>query len=405
MSNMLRQHNEVDGEKGGVNSPSDSSNIIITLPLGGDSTITLDRSPNAVQNFLIEQELKQRSNSIALQTVLTNLTYIAIWYFFSTALSFYNKYLMGKNKFDLSLPILVSALHAAMHFAITSVLMRGTCPAVYRKSSTENSKPLVSRQSYMSRVVPTAIAAALEICMSNASLVFITLSFYTMVKSSSPIWVLVFSFIFGLEQPRLLLVAIISIISLGVVLTVAGETKFDLTGFTLVLGSAIISGLRWSITQMLLQKEEGINNPIATLYYLSPIMCSLMIVLSLIFENPFARIANSEHFRDVATASRTLALMLSGGLLAFCMTIAEFALIKNTSTVTLSVAGISKELLIIGLSVLINHDKLTNINLLGLIISIFGIAAYNYYKIRKNNLGDRKGKYQQLATHKNESSD
>ncbi|CAG8537061.1 6232_t:CDS:10, partial [Ambispora leptoticha] len=364
----FNEHNEVGGGRGGIRS-SDSlanSNLMITLPLGEDSTITLDRSPNAVQNFLIEQELKQRSNSISLQTALTNLSYIAIWYFFSTALSFYNKYLMGKHKFNLNLPILVSALHSGMHFLITSVLMRGTCSAVYRKSSMESSgKTLVSRQSYMSRVVPTAIAAALEICMSNASLVFITLSFYTMVKSSSPIWVLVFSFIFRLEQPRLILVAIILIISLGVVLTVAGETKFNLAGFILVLGSAIISGLRWSITQMLLQKEEGINHPIATLYYLSPIMCSIMTVLSLIIENPFAQFANSPHFRDAATSLHTFVLMLSGGFLAFCMTIAEFALIKNTSTVTLSVAGISKELLIIGLSVLINHDKLTNINLLG----------------------------------------
>ncbi|RGB42127.1 triose-phosphate transporter family-domain-containing protein [Rhizophagus diaphanus] len=240
--------------------------------------------------------------------------------------------------------------------------------------------------------------------MANASFVFITLSFYTMIKSSTPIWVLVFAFIFGLEQPRLILIFIISIISFGVILTVAGETKFNLTGFLLVLGAAIVSGLRWSLTQMLLQKEEGMNNPVATLYYVSPIMFILMIILSFIFEDPLFIFRTSKHFEDVNTGIETFLLMFLGGFLAFCMTIAEFALIKNTSTVTLSVAGISKEILVISLSVLIYHDVLTPINLLGLVISIFGIAGYNYYKIRKTS-EDKKGRYHVLPSHKNESLD
>lgn len=41
------------------------------------------------------------------------------------------------------------------------------------------------------------------------------------------------------------------------------------------------------------------------------------------------------------------------------MTIAELYLIKGTSTVTLSVAGISKEIVVISLSVLIYGDELT----------------------------------------------
>lgn len=44
---------------------------------------------------------------------------------------------------------------------------------------------------------------------------------------------------------------------------------------------------------------------------------------------------------------------------AFIMTIAELYLIKDTSTVTLSVAGISKEIVVIALSVLIYGDELT----------------------------------------------
>ncbi|CAI2171429.1 14822_t:CDS:2 [Funneliformis geosporum] len=412
---------EVINKGSAPNSPSTRSTVVpsnlnINLPTFNNTIATADTNTttsndavitivgsNSVTNFLTEKESKN-SGSTSVNTtwenIFKNLYYILAWYFFSTALSFYNKNLMGKEYFNLKLPLLISAMHTGMHALVTTILMSGNLPMIYKKTEGKS----VSISSYFTRVVPCAVAAALEICMANASLVFITLSFYTMVKSSTPIWVLIFAFAFGLEQPKLILIIIITVISVGVLLTVEGETRFNLTGFLLVLGAAIISGLRWTLTQMLLQKEEGMNNPVATLYYLSPIMFILMSILSLIFEQPFQVFNTSKHFENVTRGLQTFGLMLMGGLLAFCMTIAEFALIKNTSTVTLSVAGISKEVVVITLSVLIYHDELTPINLLGLFISITGIIGYNYYKINKPN-SDKKGRYQALPPHKNNSLD
>lgn len=51
--------------------------------------------------------------------------------------------------------------------------------------------------------------------------------------------------------------------------------------------------------------------------------------------------------------------------IAFIMTLAELYLIKSTSTVTLSVAGISKEIMVISISVLIYGDVLTPKTYLG----------------------------------------
>lgn len=161
--------------------------------------------------------------------------------------------------------------------------------------------------------MPCGIAAAVEICCSNAALVYITLSFYTMVKSSTPIWVLMFSFIFGFEKPRLLLVMIIMVMVAGVVLTVEGETKFDTRGFILVLTASIVSGLRWTMTQLLLlQQGSTISNPIATLYYLSPVMFLTMLTLSLIFEQP---LDHSKHFDSISHVLESLGLMSIGGFL------------------------------------------------------------------------------------------
>lgn len=137
-----------------------------------------------------------------------------------------------------------------------------------------------------------------------------------MVKSSTPIWVLLFSFLFGFEKPKFLLVAIIGVMVMGVVLTVEGETKFDMTGFSLVLIASIVSGLRWSMTQLLLKHENmGISNPIATLYYLSPIMFITMLTLSLIFEHPFDQFQQSKHFDSFSHIVESFGLMSIGGFL------------------------------------------------------------------------------------------
>lgn len=157
------------------------------------------------------------------------------------------------------------------------------------------------------------MAAAIEICCSNASLVYITLSFYTMVKSSTPIWVLLFSFLFGFEKPRLLLITIIFVMVTGVVLTVEGETKFDPLGFTLVLTASVISGLRWSMTQLLLTSDKlNSSSPIETLYYLSPVMFVTTFILSLIYEKPFQQ---SQHFDTLTHIIESLGLMSIGGFL------------------------------------------------------------------------------------------
>lgn len=67
-----------------------------------------------------------------------------------------------------------------------------------------------------SKVFPCALATALDIGLSNTSLKSITLTLYTMCKSSNLVFVLLFAFLFKLEKLRWNLVAVIIIITVGV---------------------------------------------------------------------------------------------------------------------------------------------------------------------------------------------
>ena len=81
----------------------------------------------------------------------------------------------------------------------------------------------------------------------------------------------------------------------------------------------------------------------------------------------------------------TLTLMTIGGLLAFCMEVAEFLLVTFGSSLTLAIVGVFKEVTILTLAVIRNGNEITSINLLGMVICIFGILAHMIRKAFKSD--------------------
>ena len=66
--------------------------------------------------------------------------------------------------------------------------------------------------------MPIAIASAMDIAFSNWSMVYITVSLYTMIKSTSVLFILAFALGLGLEKWRNSLIIVISLIALGLFL-------------------------------------------------------------------------------------------------------------------------------------------------------------------------------------------
>lgn len=333
--------------------------------------------------------------STLIRTTVINGLLIALWYSFSISISVYNKWMFSSDKkgkgLDFHFPLFTTSMHMIVQFVLASLVLYfipsfrpiredGSDGFKRPDSSQPLPKPLMTKWFYFSRIGPCGTATALDIGLGNFSLRFISLTFYTMCKSSVLAFVLVFAFLFRLEQPTWKLCAIILVMTAGVVMMVAGETAFNAAGFALVMSASFCSGFRWSMTQILLLRNRATKNPFSSIFFVSPVMFAVLFVLALPIEGPGEIITGLQDLEAEKGWLLGIFIMLFPGCLAFLMVAAEFTLLKRTSVVTLSVCGIFKEVLTISAAAAVFGDELSPINISGLVVTIVSIAAYNYLK-------------------------
>ena len=292
-------------------------------------------------------------------------------------------------------PLFTTSLHMVVQFLLASAVLivfpslRPKSPQVPPANGL-SAKALVTPLFYLTRLVPTGTTTSLDIGLGNTSLRYITLTFYTMCKSSVLIFVLTFAFLFSLEAPSWKLILIILTMTGGVLMMVAGETAFHALGFALAISASFFSGFRWALTQILLLRHPATSNPFATLFFLAPIMFATLFIIALFSETPSAVITGLHILVSEQGLGRSILLLLIPGTLAFCMIAAEFTLLQRTSVVTLSICGIFKEVVTISAAGVVFHDELTVINVFGLLVTIACIACYNYLKVSKMREDARK---------------
>ncbi|RMZ83117.1 hypothetical protein DV738_g1205, partial [Chaetothyriales sp. CBS 135597] len=344
-------------------------------------------------------ERKRRKNNLAsriaeadrnvFRKLAFNAALIALWYIFSLSISIYNKWMFSDDHLNFPFPLFTTSLHMVVQFLLASIVLlifprfRPVSPA----TTTTHAKPLITPRFYLTRLVPCGTTTSLDIGLGNTSLRFITLTFYTMCKSSVLIFVLAFALLFRLEKPSVVLISIIMTMTLGVLLMVYGETAFHALGFALAMSASFFSGFRWALTQILLLRHPATANPFATLFFLSPIMFLTLFFIALASEGPSEIIVGLSllvHDHGIGTS---LALLVIPGTLAFFMIASEFTLLQRTSVVTLSICGIFKEVVTISAAGIVFHDKLSIVNISGLLVTISCIACYNYLKLRHGERG------------------
>ncbi|GMF33470.1 unnamed protein product [Phytophthora lilii] len=236
---------------------------------------------------------------------------------------------------------------------------------------------------YWRLAVPIGVCTALDIMLSNLSLFYITVTFYTIVKSGGNVWNLLFSICLGHQRPSWPLFVVILLISSGIGLASYGSAQFVLYGFVLVLGASVIGTLRWVLTQSMLQAMEESsgaprNKVLAVVYYVSPASAIGLLPIALFSEG--SDYATSRFLLDSQLLLMSLVFIFISGCLAFVLIFIEIMLVKKTSALSLGIAGSFKDVTQVLLAVFIFGDQLIAINVFGLVVATCGMLFYTFIK-------------------------
>ncbi len=75
-------------------------------------------------------------------------------------------------------------------------------------------------------------------------------------------------------------------------------------------------------------------------------------------------------------------IFISNALAAFALNLAVFLLIGKTSALTMNIAGVIKDWMLIFFSYAVFHAPVTRLNLVGYAFCCSGVAVYNYQKLQ-----------------------
>ncbi|KYN15160.1 Solute carrier family 35 member C2 [Trachymyrmex cornetzi] len=230
------------------------------------------------------------------------------------------------------------------------------------------------------------IASGVDIGLSNWALSLISISLVTMTKSTTIIFILGFSLLFKLEKKSWSLVGIVAMIAGGLAMFTYKSTQFGILGFILCLLASFASGIRWTMTQLIMQRSKlGLHDPIDMMYYMQPWMLLPAISVTLWFEG--GKIYDSIRITDWGNISNillTTAAVVTGAILAFSMEVMEFLVVTYTSSLTLSISGICKEICTLALAFVLKGDQLTGLNFVGLLMCLGGIILHVVQKVLLN---------------------
>ena len=192
-----------------------------------------------------------------------------------------------------------------------------------------------------------------------------------MLKAFTPVAVLIFSYITGLEKTSCVELYVVTVICIGVAMTSVGEVYFSWLGFSFQSLAILAESSRLVLTNILMKSLK--LDPLSSLYYISPVCAICIGIGCMVFEFndlPWQRMQTTEF----------ILIMLVNGAVAFTLNVAVVLLISNTSALTLTLAGIVKDILLVVLSVLIFTSPVTLIQYAGYGVALLGLNLHKEYK-------------------------
>lgn len=318
------------------------------------------------------------SDSI-IRKVLVSYFYIAIWIFLSFSVIVYNKYILDPKMYNWPFPISLTMIHMAFCSILAFIAIH-----IFRFIELPSS---MTGDMYVSSVLPIGALYSLSLWFSNSAYMYLSVSFIQMLKALMPVAVYSIGIMFKKETFKSSTMMNMLSISFGVAIAAYGEAKFNVTGVSLQLAAVAFEATRLVLIQILLTSKGISLNPITSLYYVAPCCLAFLLVPWGFVELP--------RLRSAANFQPDLVIFGTNSICAFALNLAVFLLVGKTSALTMNVAGVVKDWLLIAFSWSVIRDLITPLNLFGYGIAFLGVAYYNHVKLQALKVKETQKKAQQ----------
>lgn len=312
--------------------------------------------------------------------ILLSYTYVAIWIFLSFTVIVYNKYILDRKLYNWPYPISLTIIHMAFCSSLAYLLVR-----VFKVVEPVT----MTMDLYCKSVVPIGLLYAFSLWLSNSAYIYLSVSFIQMLKALMPVAVYSIGVLFKKDTFKSDTMGNMVSISIGVAIAAYGEAKFDTWGVMLQLGAVAFEATRLVMIQILLTSKGITFNPITSLYYVAPCCLVFLFIPWIFVEYPLLKDTSSFHFDWVIFGTNSFC--------AFALNLAVFLLVGKTSALTMNVAGVVKDWLLIAFSWSVIKDTVTPVNLVGYGLAFLGVAYYNHAKLQALKANEAQKKASQAA--------
>ncbi|CAM8924279.1 unnamed protein product [Rhodiola kirilowii] len=297
--------------------------------------------------------------------VLTYL-YLLIYILLSSGVILYNKWVLSPKYFNFPLPITLTMIHMGFSGMVAFLLVR-----VFKVVTPVK----MTFEIYATCVIPISAFFASSLWFGNTAYLYISVAFIQMLKALMPVATYTMAVVCGTDKSRCDIFSNMLLVSVGVVISSYGEIHFNVVGTLYQVTGIFAESLRLVLTQVLLQKKGLTLNPITSLYYIAPCSFLFLFVPWYFLEKPVM---------EVSQIQFNFWIFFTNALCALALNFSIFLVIGRSGAVTIRVAGVLKDWILIALStVIFPESSITTLNITGYAIALCGVVMYNYLKIKE----------------------
>ncbi|KAJ1418824.1 triose-phosphate transporter family-domain-containing protein [Ochromonadaceae sp. CCMP2298] len=284
-----------------------------------------------------------------------------LYLFVGLALILLNKMILSHLNFPY--PIFLSSLGliASTLFARVVVLLG------YAKLSR---KEAVEGALWYKRVLPVGFAHAATLSLGNMVYLFLDVSFIQMLKSFTPVIIILFGYLANVDIPSMPVVYSVLVITAGITATCTFRPEFHVLGITIMFLSEVTEAARLILTQFLLQQLKF--STVESLYVLAPASAFWLMLASVVFELP--AMLEKDALSIFANNLPTFLMASSMGVVVNFM---SFSVIQSTNSLTLKMLGTLRNIVTIVVGVLFYRERLALSEVGGYSVALVGFVSYN----------------------------